>query len=587
MPTDKHWLETRLEGFFPISNGRPNANGISSEPNATVVNHDNYLAATLTGVIHDLRQATEGNRNETLNKAAYRLGQFVGGGSLDETHARAQLQDAGLACGLQEAEIHKTISSGIEAGKHDPVILERDHGIPDTVTDASTLPQPADWRDILSDKTPETDWLIDGIIERGRLHALFAPSKTHKSLIVQYLSGELARTDIVMYLDLENSRADLRTRFLDMGHTVESLANLLYFPFPVLPALDTYAGGTQLVAMAEHYQPALIILDTTSRVIQGGENDSDTFRALYRYALVRIKALGIAVLRIDHAGKDVALGQRGSSAKADDVDTVWLLIKQEDDRFTLKCTHQRSGHHPDVINLQKVTEPLLRFTRVDDEDTNAPLGVDGIIRELDRLGAPSGMGRQAAEKLLRSAGKNVRQRIVQQAVEIRRLEIDAASLGQNAPEMSGSFAGSRPKPHDPQLLDQSLDHTQSERPVNAGHPLDHSNDPANQGLIQGVAEQPGSLTGGAISPPVIQAPDARAALDLFGVHEMRVSIVECQLKLEGCIPDTEELYVVGSTLACRSCAYVDANRRDVRCCQGKSLRMGCKACVLFSGVVNQ
>ena len=40
-----------------------------------------------------------------------------------------------------------------------------------------------------------------------------------------------------------------------------------------------------------------------------------------------LKEAGIALLRIDHAGKDLTRGQRGTSAKRDDVEVVWFLKK--------------------------------------------------------------------------------------------------------------------------------------------------------------------------------------------------------------------------------------------------------------------
>ena len=57
------------------------------------------------------------------------------------------------------------------------------------------------------------------------------------------------------------------------------------------------------------------MIDTTSRVIAGEEDRADTFLALYRHTMRPLKAAGVAVIRFDHAGKDLAKGERGSSAK--------------------------------------------------------------------------------------------------------------------------------------------------------------------------------------------------------------------------------------------------------------------------------
>ena len=59
--------------------------------------------------------------------------------------------------------------------------------------------------------------------------------------------------------------------------------------------------------------------------MSGEENSADTIKNFYQHTGMPLKAAGIALLRIDHAGKDLTRGQRGTSAKRDDVDVVWLL----------------------------------------------------------------------------------------------------------------------------------------------------------------------------------------------------------------------------------------------------------------------
>jgi hypothetical protein len=53
----------------------------------------------------EVAKAPSGTRNTTLNRAAYRLAQMVGGGLLDEAEVRARLRQAGLASGLSEREV--------------------------------------------------------------------------------------------------------------------------------------------------------------------------------------------------------------------------------------------------------------------------------------------------------------------------------------------------------------------------------------------------------------------------------------------------------------------------------------------------
>lgn len=64
-------------------------------------------------------------RNNALNRAAFSLGQLVGGGILSQADVETTLRSAASAAGLEEREIEGTLRSGIEAGKGEP------RGVPD------------------------------------------------------------------------------------------------------------------------------------------------------------------------------------------------------------------------------------------------------------------------------------------------------------------------------------------------------------------------------------------------------------------------------------------------------------------------
>ena len=67
-----------------------------------------------------VRRAEVGERNNRLNQAAWSLGMLVGGGELEEHVVIAELQAAGAAAGLDEAETAATIASGLSAGVKRP-----------------------------------------------------------------------------------------------------------------------------------------------------------------------------------------------------------------------------------------------------------------------------------------------------------------------------------------------------------------------------------------------------------------------------------------------------------------------------------
>ena len=83
-----------------------------------------YAETALKLEVRNLRQAAEGTRNDTLNRAAFNLGQLVAGGYLDRTHVEAELAATAAIIGLGEHEAAATIQSGLEAGLKEPRTVE-------------------------------------------------------------------------------------------------------------------------------------------------------------------------------------------------------------------------------------------------------------------------------------------------------------------------------------------------------------------------------------------------------------------------------------------------------------------------------
>ena len=79
-----------------------------------------YGQAALRDELDALYRARPGARNETLNRAAFALGQLVAGGELAQSVVEDELTRAGLAIGLGEHENRATIKSGLEAGLKKP-----------------------------------------------------------------------------------------------------------------------------------------------------------------------------------------------------------------------------------------------------------------------------------------------------------------------------------------------------------------------------------------------------------------------------------------------------------------------------------
>jgi hypothetical protein len=79
-----------------------------------------YAAAALRGELDRVLAAQPGQRNHTLNAAAFALGQLVAGGLLGHQLAEDALTLAGQSIGLPAGECAKTIRSGLDAGGRTP-----------------------------------------------------------------------------------------------------------------------------------------------------------------------------------------------------------------------------------------------------------------------------------------------------------------------------------------------------------------------------------------------------------------------------------------------------------------------------------
>jgi DNA primase len=77
-----------------------------------------YGEKAMAEELNGLRSAPEGDRNNSLNRAAYVLAQLIGKGHLEEAELVSELQAAGRSLGLEAREADQTIQSGIKKGRN-------------------------------------------------------------------------------------------------------------------------------------------------------------------------------------------------------------------------------------------------------------------------------------------------------------------------------------------------------------------------------------------------------------------------------------------------------------------------------------
>ena len=184
----------------------------------------------------------------------------------------------------------------------------------------------------------------------------------------------------ILYMDYEMQQAQLYERLTAMGYDrATDLTRLHYASLPPIGSLDKPEGAKQICDLARTCQAELVIIDTFSRAVEGAENDADTVRNFYRWTALNLKQEGRSLMRIDHAGKDLKKGARGTSAKNDDVDLVWQMTKIDGQLVLIRQKHRHTWI-PERINLI-IHEQARMFTH----DIKGGERLDQAIKMLEEL----------------------------------------------------------------------------------------------------------------------------------------------------------------------------------------------------------
>ncbi len=270
------------------------------------------------------------------------------------------------------------------------------------------------WPDFWTEVEPGVDWLAEPLLEQGRQTAIFSQAKQGKSLLMleicallatgEPVLGQAVREPVdILYLDKENMRVDIRERLQDMGLADRNLGRLHYSWFPDIPWFDTAEGGLDLIGLALKTNAKLVVIDTLSRVVEGQENDNDTYNDFYKHTGVWLKQRGITLVRLDHSGKDSAKGMRGASSKTTDVDDVWELKSDGlEGPVRLTRTHSRANHGASRITLERFSNPL-RHMPTDIIIANTMTPIELCMVAMDQAGVPDDIGQDRALSLFKNS----------------------------------------------------------------------------------------------------------------------------------------------------------------------------------------
>lgn len=443
----------RLSWADALNPPRPTATRTPLELPTASVETTSYGRKALAEEAAAVAATPVGERNEKLNKAAFRIGQLIPH-EVTQADAVESLTAAGLAAGLPAAEVARVLrlnnTGGLAKGMADPrqrgelpadvaevdateLVTIGEHvdaagQVWETFTGSTEADPvesiraqfpPLDLAALLDPNRPPREWVVFGLIPAGASVALVAAAGTGKSLLslaiaVAVSRGHRAFADLtiarrrrVLYLDMENTEDDLAERFPALGVTPGAdLSDLLFLHLPPIEPLDTPAGGRQLEAIVDAYGLTagdVVILDSFQRVVSGPENDADTLRALYRCAMLPLKRRGLTVVRLDNTGKDAERGARGTSGKRDDVDVELILTRDKDgDRFTLTPGKVRL---PDIrpVTFTRTTEDNGRLAYSTAADPRRATVLDALAA-LDSIDPDRKLSQRAAEDKLKGEG---------------------------------------------------------------------------------------------------------------------------------------------------------------------------------------
>lgn len=198
------------------------------------------------------------------------------------------------------------------------------------------------------DGTVEPDDFVEGLLGRGGASVVYGPPNCGKTFLCSDLALHVAlgwtwfgrRTEAggVLYVACEGS-VGFRKR-VEAARKAYGIARSHVVPFalaPVSVALrDGQADIDRVVDAAERIKGEcgcpvlLIIIDTLSRAMAGGDENAASDMGQYVKAIDQIRRLtGAHVLSVHHTGKNASAGARGHSSLLGAIDTEIEISRDE------------------------------------------------------------------------------------------------------------------------------------------------------------------------------------------------------------------------------------------------------------------
>jgi hypothetical protein len=337
-------------GWTPKKKPNDDAGGTRNNQKLGSERERAYAHAALDGCADELAAAAPGERNDAVNKKAFRLGTMVARGWLSADEVFDALLSASEACCLNaddgEQSTRKTIQSGLENGQKFP------H--PDLSPVSGPIPASGNsWKYHTGDAAAPPRWLIKHILPETGVGIMAGMWGAFKTTIALELSVSVMtalpfagrfrvkRPGAVLYIALEGA-GTLPARLSAIAAQHQVTAPLPFAwrsdcpPLNDKNAVDVICGIANEAAIELKRKfdlpVSLIWIDTliTAAGFASGEDNDAAATQCVMIALRDIsQRTGAMAIGIDHFGKVVDAGTRGSSAKEGAADTVIAVLAEK------------------------------------------------------------------------------------------------------------------------------------------------------------------------------------------------------------------------------------------------------------------
>jgi len=343
-----------------------------------------YVLSALSAELERVKNAPEGMRNDTLNRAAFAIARYIESGRLNYEEVAEAFIEAAAVAGLSASEARGTVAGALRAGMANPKGIPdsdssgkhgRAHGAAPLAAEDRTQTQILEmpwWRqgvtlsDLQKVEFPPLQWIVSHIMPEG-VTLLAAKPKMKKSwlalniaLAVALGGKALGQLDVmpgrVLYLDLEGNQRRIQHRVGEIlgGDTV--------WPDRFHVYTEWVQGDDCLVRLEQwmmmHPDTTLVVVDLLGEVrppVDQRQNSYQQDRAflveLNRFA----ERYGIAILVIHHTrkakGDDVFDEVSGTLGINSAVATMWILSRTPEGAVILSLSG-RDLIHDDPLSLR-------------------------------------------------------------------------------------------------------------------------------------------------------------------------------------------------------------------------------------------